>query len=623
MARITDKDGKSWALMSCKDKAGRVYVRAYRNQWDATKKRSYVAERIQVGRLQSDSSVRISPTFAELFPDYQTGTWYWADRELVDRETFDQQFPSKPEEADISWSDENIRVGVTYAAWKTAESMGLFADLTKAFGAEKARTLLALAIYKLDGGGAMMNFEDWVPQVWLPKVEPKDGRRISEVLSQIQTSQTEDYFKLRYDRALQQSKSAVTLSFDSTSIATYSTTIQEAAWGHAKQNPELKQVNYMTVCDHATGDVVYAYAYDGSINDKAILPTIYLQMKNAGLSLENNILVTDRGFQSIRNTQTALNLELKFIQCLSLNEGAVRKHLQLNRKALEDPIAHVNPWLGISAVSVKDKWTETTDNHLTLNTDLDLHLYRNPEIAQFETQDLHRDVLTVLEIKNEQANYVRKQERAFAELIKESEKKQDTAAVTELKGKLKEALKQPVGKRIDPELWKRVKGFLKENKRAKEHEPVWAVNYKELSTAVEFKGCWAIRTNAVSDPFEALRIYRQREIIERGFHQLKNEIGGSRLESTHATYRGKLFVYTLAQALRMHMLWTARKMSAKNSELAMPEESMRKLFCQLQSVQARKHRTTNTFILGAVARRHRNLLALLGIEKLPNHLDRF
>lgn len=106
-------------------------------------------------------------------------------------------------------------------------------------------------------------------------------------------TQFEEYYKKRYDRANVRQTGAVTLSFDSTSISTYSTTITDAAWGHAKQNPELRQVNYMVVCDHASGDVVYAYAYDGSINNKAILPTIYLQMQSATLSLKDNILVTD------------------------------------------------------------------------------------------------------------------------------------------------------------------------------------------------------------------------------------------------------------------------------------------------------------------------------------------
>ena len=111
----------------------------------------------------------------------------------------------------------------------------------------------------------------------------------------------------------------------------------------------------MTVCDHATGDVVFACSYDGSINDQTILPEIYLRMKFAGLDLTNNILVTDHGFQSIYNTQTAINLNLKYIQFLSLKEGAVKAHLQRHKQALCDSIAHKDPVLGISANAVPDE----------------------------------------------------------------------------------------------------------------------------------------------------------------------------------------------------------------------------------------------------------------------------
>lgn len=55
-----------------------------------------------------------------------------------------------------------------------------------------------------------------------------------------------------------------TLSFDSTSISTYSSTIKDAAYGHTKQDPHLPQINYMAVCDHATGDIVYATTYEGT-----------------------------------------------------------------------------------------------------------------------------------------------------------------------------------------------------------------------------------------------------------------------------------------------------------------------------------------------------------------------
>ena len=48
MPRITDKDGKLWSLMSYKSGIGRVYIRAYRNDWDRQKKRSFPEARMQV-----------------------------------------------------------------------------------------------------------------------------------------------------------------------------------------------------------------------------------------------------------------------------------------------------------------------------------------------------------------------------------------------------------------------------------------------------------------------------------------------------------------------------------------------------------------------------------------------
>lgn len=39
-----------------------------------------------------------------------------------------------------------------------------------------------------------------------------------------------------------------------------------------------------------------------------------------------------------------------------------------------------------------------------------------------------------------------------------------------------------------------------------------------------------------------MKIYRQRNIIEQGFQQLKNEVGGDRLRATETTYRGKIFL---------------------------------------------------------------------------------
>lgn len=293
MTKIADSSGALWALLSTTDSSGRTYIRAYQNAWNAEKKQSFVKSRIQVGRLRSDGSVTLSEGFKESFPSFADTTWYWGDHALLPEEEFRQQFPQKDSPPDLSWSNEVIRFGSTWAAWETAVHRGILEDLEVVFGNKTARQLLALAVYKFDGGGAMMTFEDWLPQVWLPEIEPLNGRRISELLSKVSVSLTENYYKRRYDRASERSKDGMTLSFDSTSISTYSSGIVDAAWGHAKQNPQLRQVNYLVVCDHATGDVVYAFSYDGSVNDKTILAQVYLQMQSAGLNLANNILVTD------------------------------------------------------------------------------------------------------------------------------------------------------------------------------------------------------------------------------------------------------------------------------------------------------------------------------------------
>lgn len=587
MTKISDSSGAKWALFATTDSSGRTYVRAYQNAWNAEKRRSFVKSRIQVGRLQPDGSVTLSERFTEKFPSFTDKTCFWGDHALLSEDEYRQQFARKSSLKDISWSNDVIRVGSTWAAWETAVKHGILDDLEVVFGTDVAKKLLALAVYKFDGGGAMMTFEDWLTQVWLPEISPMDGRRISELLANVSVPLIEDYYKRRYDRAAKRNKDGMTLSFDSTSISTYSSSITDAAWGHAKQNPELRQVNYLVVCDHATGDVVYAFSYDGSVNDKTILTQVYFQMKNAGLDLEHNILVTDRGFQSIWNTQTAINMELKYIQFLSLNEGTVREALGRKMTALSDPTAHRDPEMRIAAMSVDDLWSQTTDaGSVTIKGYL--HLYRDTIAAQEEADELHRDILYAVKVKNEQ-----------------------------------ETAKDGKAKRLDETLWKRVKAFLYENKNAKDGEPVWSIREDALREAVRYMGCRAIRTNALANPFEAMQIYRQRNIIEQGFNQLKNEIGGSRLEATESTYRGKLFVFSLAQSIRMSMLCTASRTTKKNPKLKMPEESLRKLTVQLQGLQARKHRTTSAFIVGTVPKRYRDLLSLIGLTKLPKTLYRY
>ena len=115
---------------------------------------------------------------------------------------------------------------------------------------------------------------------------------------------------------------------------------------------------------------------------------------------------------------------------------------------------------------------------------------------------------------------------------------------------------------------------------------------------------------------------RPTNIIEQGFQQLKNEVGGDRLQATETTYRGKIFLYSIAQAIRMSMLQTAKAISAQNKELSLPDDSLTRALTQLNSLQARLHRSTSVFVAGPVPKKFRDLMQLLGIKKLPRRLER-
>ena len=116
---------------------------------------------------------------------------------------------------------------------------------------------------------------------------------------------------------------------------------------------------------------------------------------------------------------------------------------------------------------------------------------------------------------------------------------------------------------------------------------------------------------------------RQRNVIEMGFDQLKNEVGGKRMHGTEMTYRGRLFLFQLAQALRMIMRRTAVKVSANDSNLEIPANSMRKLLIQLGGLKARKHRSTQAFVVEALPKKKRDLLALLDLPQPPKTPYRF
>ena len=562
---------------------GHTYVEAYRNEWDPEKKRSRIAQRKYVGVLDTTTGrVRLGKKYLSENPQYEGKILYYEDKQLVERtpeevqEELDKRVPSPLNDV--------VSYGASAACWLVAQQSGMLEDLKKTFGAEVGADLLRLAVYQYLDGGSMDCFEQWASQHWLPKARTFSGQRISEMLSKITHQDITSYLKLRNHRCVEHFNKVKTqaeelkkpgprfryLALDSTALSTYSVTISSAAYGYAKQNPELRQVNFTLGVDYLNGDVCYAYESEGSITDKSVYPHLMMDLHHNGYNLQDTIIVTDRGYQSIYNIQRLLDIEINYVCGVPLTEESVKQLFERYKSSLSNP-AFLNGRLKVAARTSKELWEKATDSG-PLHLSTSLHLYKYPELAAQQAISLHQKIEEVLEKKNS-------------------------------------------GEKLHSADWSSVRNYIVEN-----NKNVWVKNIKGLEEFLTRAGCFAIRTNCIEDPFECLAVYKQRQIVETAFRQMKVLNGNNRLRCTERTYVGKLLLFVIAQSLRMRMLYTVKE-NEQRLDLDLPGDSLDKAMAMLKGIMAIRPPSKAVWAGRPISKKARDILELLGINnKFPRNL---
>lgn len=562
---------------------GHTYVEAYRNEWDPEKKRSRIAQRKYVGVLDTTTGrVRLGKKYLSENPQYEGKILYYEDKQLVERtpeevqEELDKRVPSPLNDV--------VSYGASAACWLVAQQSGMLEDLKKTFGAEVGADLLRLAVYQYLDGGSMDCFEQWASQHWLPKARTFSGQRISEMLSKITHQDITSYLKLRNHRCVEHFNKVKTqaeelkkpgprfryLALDSTALSTYSVTISSAAYGYAKQNPELRQVNFTLGVDYLNGDVCYAYESEGSITDKSVYPHLMMDLHHNGYNLQDTVIVTDRGYQSIYNIQRLLDIEINYVCGVPLTEESVKQLFERYKSSLSNP-AFLNGRLKVAARTSKELWEKATDSG-PLHLSPSLHLYKYPELAAQQAISLHQKIEEVLEKKNS-------------------------------------------GEKLHSADWSRVRNYIVEN-----NKNVWVKNIKGLEEFLTRAGCFAIRTNCIEDPFECLAVYKQRQIVETAFRQMKVLNGNNRLRCTERTYVGKLLLFVIAQSLRMRMLYTVKE-NEQRLDLDLPGDSLDKAMAMLKGIMAIRPPSKAVWAGRPISKKARDILELLGINnKFPRNL---
>ena len=587
---------------------GRRYVRAYRNIWvpkqtDAEgnvirKGYSKPEVQIQVGPLLKSGRVKISDGFLLKFPEFDGVDWYLCKGSLVDEDTYYEMTKEDPETqqaspnepvagtADDGDGDDppeerelNTRSFLPYFALANlCKECGITAALEQLFSRKQAMQWGSLAIYQLLCGRSADCFEEWALNQYLPEAaEQLDGRTITPLLQGFTEKDWDRFWKLRYEH----SKKAVTtgprhdgphyLAFDSTSISTYAG-IDDAAYGHAKQNPELKQVNLAVVFDQLSGDVVYAFIYEGSINDRATYSYIVERMTGAGFPMGEIVLVTDRGYYATFTAQKLLDEGVHYLSGVPIAKGSKEEKWILEKGwQITDHPVFLDAENEVACHTLTEQWSLRDNPKKETYT----HVYYDPISAGAVKLGLNKVLVTTLDSLNKGITVDRNDMDKARPYLKE--------------------INDPAG---DPH---------------KQPRRIWVFNDEEIQRHHRRAGFFVVKSDIVSNPMLAYRLYGMRWGIEQGFDQMKNEINGRRLHVQQRSYRGKVFVYLIATALRMKIRYNLEQYRLRfpNSKMSLPGNSVTKLLMRMDRYKVSRNRSTEKWLCDMIPKKVREWLRVL------------
>lgn len=392
-------------------------------------------------------------------------------------------------------------VGPSLVLSSLNESLGLDKLLKSCFP-QTYQQILMMSYYLLAEGGPLSHCSTWCKS-HAPSLAPSlSSQRISEILTSITTDQKQTFLNRWMKKILENDY----LCYDITSVSSYSQINEYIKYGYNRDKEALPQLNLAVLFGQNGQLPVYFQRLPGNITD---VTTVHNMLKTfKALGIKGLSYVLDKGFYSKKNVNELVTSRHKFLMAVPLNN----KWLQ---KAIDDVYETIHG---------PDGYCKLDDEILYAHTRIYpwgdkkhrcyLHLYYNAKARAKAIDQFNEDLLTYKEELESGAKNKKHQDAYDAFFIITTTPKRGMKVAYNM-----EAVRQHI---------KRYAGFQ------------------------------ALLSNRVKDPVKALRIYRDKDVVEKCFDDLKNQLDMKRLRmhGSKAT-DGRLFVQFIAliymSALRKEM----------------------------------------------------------------------
>ena len=392
-------------------------------------------------------------------------------------------------------------IGPSFVLDAIAERISLKSIMKSAFP-DSHQELLNMAFYLTSQGGALSHCSSWAKS-HAPDLSPSlTSQRISELLASIGTDKKQTFFAKWMKKRLENDY----LCYDITSVSSYSELNEYIKYGYNRDEESLPQLNLAMLFGQKSALPVYYHRIPGNINDVSTLHNLVQTF--TALEVGRMHFVMDKGFYSRKNVDDLLSHRDHFTISVPLNNKWVQQaidevhqtiHGPDGYRKLDDEILYVH--------SRMYPWGESRRRCY-------LHLYYNAT-NRARAIDTFNEALFEYRQEVESGKPAAAHQKAYDEFLI-----------------IKSTPKRGLSVSFNTE----------------------AIN-RHIS---RYAGFQALLSSGIKDPVEAMRVYRDKDAVEKSFDDLKNSLDMKRLRmQSAATVDGRLFVQFIAlilvSALRKQM----------------------------------------------------------------------
>ena len=446
--------------------------------------------------------------------------------------------------------------GVTYAVDGLLNELGLVDIMRKKFP-KHADQIIALAEYMLCEGNVMSYYQDWHDEVYPHGNTRLGSADISRIFQAIDYKSRMDFFRTWiYAR-----DPSEYIAYDVTSVSSYAKGIEALEWGYNRDKESLPQLNFAMYYGQQSMLPLYYCVYPGSVPDKTHLE--YMLRDNELIGCKKTKYVMDRGFFSADNLRFMTEAGARFIISVP-NSSLFAK--ELIGKYRNQIVNRSECRLGKNLPYAKAVIRE--DFGMRVNA----HIYYGPAKAAAEEDILFDDL--------------ERCERALSEMSEPPARSLHYDRYFKINRKKEGGV-----------------GFIRDNEK--------------INAIISRLGFFIIvETDFEASSLEVLMTYRQRDVVEKSFDELKNELDMKRLHChSDETTEGKIFVAFFALILRSCM---QNKLRTYLDETGLTFSSVLKELRKMKYVHTRDGKK----LLSPITRKQRDILNACGLsaDDLPSWL---